>query len=685
MSWARDRRTIAKRAWLSSVLVGVAGLFCIALCDGLAGTGGQLSLFFALAGWASTKARGVALFRVLSPLVATGLFLGPLLLPIDWVSAGILLVLYLQIVKAWTSQTARDYRVSLLLALLMALLASTLTRSVWFAPTLSLLAMATPVALLGLHLWEHDEHRPHRVQALVTRRRTALALGMGPLSLSGMFVVFLLIPRFRGGYLANTDEVQSLAGFASDVQLGDIGAIKDNPSMVMRVEAEYGDGYRPRGPFYFRGMALDVFDGKSWRKSRTRTSMRPADGPPLRLRPTDLRMDILLEPLGEPVLFGVSEILGLKVPEMAVHEGMLESYRYFGEPRRIPYTVWSRETGLTQQQLRSTSSSLGDQERERLTSLPDDLDPRIRELARSIAGQEEGPLAKSRAIEKWLKEEFTYTLVPEPGQGRQHLAQFLFETRRGHCEYFATALAVLLRAEGVPAVLVSGFYGGEWNELGDYLVVRQADAHAWVEVRAGDDWVARDATPAGAISPAESGWFSQVANLFSGWWERRVLDYDLYAQAETVGGWSAFLGLRSSESSELALPKSLSVVLVMALVALMVVTRVGQFLIGERRARRVRHRGIAGLYMSALKLARKRGWRIPGALPPLESARWLRAEAGDSAAPMEELVWLHYRSRYGAEEEQELLDEARSALELLRAELVEALPVVDEGPAERYR
>lgn len=685
MNWDRDRRLVARRAWLSSVAVGVAGLVCIALCEGLAGTGGQLALVVALLGWSSRKARGVALFRVLSPLVASSLFLGPLLLPLDWVSAGILLVLYLQVVKAWTSQNASDYRVSLLLALLMALLASTLTRSVWFAPTLALLAMATPVALLGLHLWEHDEQRPHRVQALVSRRRTALTLGMGPLSLVGMFVVFLLIPRFRGGYLANTDEVQSLAGFASDVKLGDIGAIKDNPSMVMRVEAEYGDGYRPRGPFYFRGMALDVFDGKSWRKSRTRTSMRPADGPPLRLRPTDLRMDILLEPLGEPVLFGVSEIQGLKVPEMAVHEGMLESYRYFGEPRRIPYTVWSREGSLTQEQLRSSTSSLSEPERERYTALPDELDPRIRELAKSIAGEEEGPLAKSRAIEAWLKDEFTYTLVPEPGQGRQHLADFLFETRRGHCEYFATALAVLLRAEGVPAVLVSGFYGGEWNELGDYLVVRQADAHAWVEVRAGDDWVARDATPAGAISPAESGWFSQVTNLFSGWWERRVLDYDLYAQAETVGGWSAFFGLRSEESSEVALPKSLAFVLVMAIVTLMVVTRVGQFLIGERRSRVARHRGIAGLYVSARKHARKRGWRIPLALPPLAAARWLRAEAGDSAAPLEELAWLHYRTRYGSEQEGDLLEEARSALERLRIELVEALPVVDEDPSERYR
>ena len=677
MRLERDRRRIARRAWLSSIAVGLSGLTCIALCEGLAGSGGQVAIVAALAGWSKREARGVALFRVVSPLVALGLFLGPLLLPLDWVSAGILLVLYLQVVKAWTSQHARDYRISLLLALLMALLASTLTRSVWFAPTLSLLAMATPIALLCLHLWEHDELRPHRSEALVTRKRTAMALSLGPVSLVGMFVVFLLIPRFRGGYLANSNEVQSLAGFASDVKLGDIGAIKDNPSMVMRVEAEYANGYRPRGPFYFRGMALDVFDGRSWRKSRTRTSMLPADGPPSRILSEDLRMDILLEPLGESVLFGVSRIRGIKVPEMAVHEGMLDSFRYFGEPRRIPYTVWSRESGLTQKQLRSLTSSLSEAEQERYTTLPVDLDPRVKELAHQIAGEESGPFAKSLAIEEWLKSEFTYTLVPEPGEGRQPLVEFLFESRSGHCEYFATALAVLLRAEGVPAVLVSGFYGGEWNELGDYLVVRQADAHAWVEIHAGDDWLARDATPAGMISPPESGWLSQVANVFSGWWERRVLDYDLYAQAETVGGLSAFLGVGSSESSELALPKSLAIVLVMAAMVLMVVTRMGQFFLGERRERRIKARGIALLYGRARRHARRRGWRIPKALPPLEAAQWLRAEAGDSASALEDLAWLHYRSHYGPEKESDLLQEARESLELFRADLVEALPLVD--------
>ncbi len=299
-------------------------------------------------------------------------------------------------------------------------------------------------------------------------------------------------------------------------------------------------------------------------------------------------------------------------------------------------------------------------------------------------GDAEGPFAKSYAIEKWLRKEFSYTLVPEAGQARQPLSRFLFESREGHCEYFATALAVLLRAEGVPAVLVSGFYGGEWNELGDYLVVRQADAHAWVEIRVGKSWVQRDATPAGAIAPPVYGFFSQLSNVFTGWWERRVLDYDLYAQAEAVGGFSALIGLRQG-GEDLAFPKAIGATMMIGLLSLFVLSRLGGALIAEKNRRRKKKRGIAEILSRARRLARRRGWKIPVGLTPLEGAQWLRLEAGESASAMVDLAWCYYRSHYGFEGERALLIPAKDALLALRADLPEAIPPIDDADNGRYR
>jgi len=664
-----DRKKVVRRARRSTTVVGVSGLIGMLLSGGVAGTVGWVALFLCLFGWSQNKAVGAGFFRWANPIVALFLFLGPFLVGLDWVSAGILLVLYLQVYKSWTAADAKAYRTCLLLALLMSLLASTLTASLLFAPAILILALATPVALLYLHFWELDGFRPTRPEALTSRGRTVAGLSLGPVVLLGAFVFFLIIPRFRGGYLARTDQVQSLSGFASDVSLGDIGAIKDNQTMVMRVEISEVGGGSPRRNFYFRGLVLDAFDGDSWRQSTRSRSMLQAQSAPSDLRTGDLRMDVLLEALSEPVLFGIRDVLGVQVPERAIYEDSLGGFRYLGESRRIPYMVWSREPSVTRENILASDSQLEERDYRRYTALPANLDPRIPELAEAIVGDAEGPYAKSVAIEKWLRSEFTYTLVPEGKTGRQPLSDFLFETRKGHCEYFATALAVLLRAEGVPAVLVSGFYGGEWNEIGNYLVVRQADAHAWVEVRAGDTWLQRDATPTGQIAPRESGLFAQVQNFFSGWWEHRVLDYDLYAQVDTLTTFSASMGFGWNDSDPMAFPKTVMLILFFASAFFFFVSRLGRFVILGRGKRRRRKRGIAALYEKARRYASAQGWAIPEALPPLEGAEWLVGQAGHDAQPMVELAWLHYRSHYGQDSENELMGNAQELLVKLKAQL----------------
>jgi hypothetical protein len=162
------------------------------------------------------------------------------------------------------------------------------------------------------------------------------------------------------------------------------------------------------------------------------------------------------------------------------------------------------------------------------------------------------------------------------------------------------------------------------------------------------------------------------------------LDYDLYAQAEAVGGFSAFLGL-SEGGEDLAFPKAIGATLMMGMLSLFVLSRLGGALIAESQRRQKKKRGIAEILARAGRLARRRGWLIPQGLTPLEGAQWLRTEAGYCAAPMVDLAWFYYRIHYGPEDEGALLSSAKDALLALRADLPQALPPIDEVENGRYR
>ncbi len=132
--------------------------------------------------------------------------------------------------------------------------------------------------------------------------------------------------------------------------------------------------------------------------------------------------------------------------------------------------------------------------------LPPEITPRVRALAREIVRGATTDFDKAAAIERYLKEPLSYTLEMQSPRGREPIDFFLFERRKGHCEYFASAMTVLLREVGVPARNVNGFLGGEWNEYDDYIAVRAGDAHSWVEVYfSGAGWVTFDPTPGASV------------------------------------------------------------------------------------------------------------------------------------------------------------------------------------------
>src|SRR6185503_20252477 len=167
--------------------------------------------------------------------------------------------------------------------------------------------------------------------------------------------------------------------------------------------------------------------------------------------------------------------------------------------------------------------------------LPEDLDPQIRDLAQKITAEAKTPLEKVVRIEAYLKRNYKYTLTLTWNPGTKPLSAFLFNAKSGHCEYFASAMAVLLRASGVPTRMVNGFLMGDYNPIGDAYIVRESDAHSWVEVYLpGAGWTEFDPTPGSSTQP-DAGLFAQLHNYADAlglFWNTYVLTYDTDSQGQ---------------------------------------------------------------------------------------------------------------------------------------------------------
>jgi transglutaminase-like putative cysteine protease len=305
-----------------------------------------------------------------------------------------------------------------------------------------------------------------------------------------MIAMFVLFPRLPGPLWAIPGSTSSGASGLSDTMSpGDITNLGLSDEVAFRVEF---DARPPRAnDLYWRGPSLTHFNGRTWSMSLgARRGERVADSIEYRGEPTSYR--VTLQPNGRNWAFA------LDMPQQWTGDNSLRmgsDYQlgtFFGgpRPRRLDYRVTSYVDY-------SAREPLTQRERETFTALPADSSPRARALALSWLGDApNGAAIIDRAMAYLRSQPFAYTLTP-PALGAQPVDEFLFETREGFCEHYASALTVLVRAAGLPARVVTGYQGGELNSIGGYYIVRQSDAHAWTEVWLEDEgWVRIDGVAA---------------------------------------------------------------------------------------------------------------------------------------------------------------------------------------------
>lgn len=615
------------------------------------------------------------------------------------------LVLFIAVMKLFSARTNRDYLWLALIAFLEILAAATLTVDTIYLVFFFLFLVVGISTFISFEIKRGAEMArtvPLAAGTAPARRLqrslllTSLAVALGTLLLATG--LFFLLPRVTTGYLSSyAYQPQQISGFSPEVSLGDIGTIKLNPAVVMRIRAEGSDLLGLEG-VKWRGLALAHFDGHRWytpSRFAYALSQSPTGRFDLPLQPLggaaprQVRYSVLLEAISTNVMFAAAVPLQVegRFRTLGLDEaGSLLNLHYsYG---MLGYEVVSDIGQPPATLLRTLPTDYPAEVRQIYLTLPR-VDPRVVELGRQLTTAYDNPYDKAAALERYLRSEFGYTLEMPSAPEDDPIAQFLFVRRQGHCEYFASALAVLLRTQGIPARLVNGFLTGEYNEVGENYIVRASDAHTWVEAYfPGAGWVAFDPTPPDPNAGGRT-WWTTIQHYYDAvdlWWDEWVVNYDESHQwrlARNVGSalqWSWrsrwwFRQMRRELAAEInragsrlwdspyVAPFGLGLTLLLILLlrgrALRDWLRALWLLRGNGSARALSGAEATLLYQQLLRLLRRRGYPRSPAQTPLEFVASL--PQAELAAAVGEFTRLYNHARFGRRQE-----ESGRLVELLR-------------------
>lgn len=480
-------------------------------------------------------------FRYLS-----GNFVGPL----------IHFALFISIFNLFKRKEHRDWVFLYLIALSEVLFAAILTIDITFIVMLSIflfLALATLEAFEIRRsstdvLVPKDEKVVNRLGQQIQKSRIVylVVITLVMAFLIGVIAtpIFLLIPRLNTGVFASQmgTSMVSITGFSDEVEIGEVGSIKKSAEVVMRVKVRVVTENLPLGRYRWRGVTLSRYRDGKWTEPRTsrrvitknfdgyyRVGQRRDESSPM------IEQSFYIEPLNTPTIFAANEPITFddKLPQLMRNDA--DTYSTLDHNfKPINYTVYSDIYNTNPEQLRRDELPYSGEITRYYTSTAN-ISPRIADLANSITTGATNRYDKAVAIEEYLRKNYGYTLDLSRTDEPDPIVDFLFNIRKGHCEYFASSMVVMLRSQGIAARIVNGFQTGEYNDLGGFYVVRQSDAHSWVEVYfpSLDRWIEFDPTPSDGLNQYQANILSRFSKYFDAIrmiWIDYVVAYDTQRQ-----------------------------------------------------------------------------------------------------------------------------------------------------------
>src|SRR5450631_1719706 len=355
--------------------------------------------------------------------------------------------------------------------------------------------------------------------------------------------VFFLMPRMSAGYMGGYSFGTNLSsGFSDRVQLGQIGEIQQSNAVVMHIQI---DGDRVGGSdLHWRGVALADFDGRIWSNPKDQFLLQrqpdnsflvPRNNPALRSYATAnlerehlIHYRVLMEPIGTNVFFLAPWARSVSGDyRLVAGDSSGAVYDFDSQHAITRYEADSNIAAPAPAELRAAGRDYPERIAATYLRLPA-VDPRVARLAAQVTNSANNDFDKATAIENNLMTHFGYTLELPRAPVKDPIANFLFERKQGHCEYFASAMAIMLRTLGIPSRVVNGFRSDEFNDLTGNYVIRAKNAHAWVEAYfPGYGWQTFDPTPAGnGGTPQGWGRAALYVDAMASFWRDWIVSYD---------------------------------------------------------------------------------------------------------------------------------------------------------------
>ncbi|MCU1307364.1 MAG: transglutaminase-like protein [Acidobacteriaceae bacterium] len=489
----------------------------------------------------------------------------------NFVVATVHLVLFIMVVKLFSVQRDRDHVYLAVISFLMILASAVLTVDSFFLAAFCVFLLLTATTSISMEMRRSLIAAAALTEETTTgkaviaggsdnsgrRMATSMSFAGAVLVVSivcGAAGIFFILPRISSGYLSKLASQSGFSsGFSDEVTLGDIGRIQQLDTLVMHVQ--FAEGTRIPPNLKWRGIALNVFDGKHWsNRARYLATRTEIDGR-LDLQATRFRLliagnptvdprkyptlnyRVAMQPIGTNVFFVLPVLNNLTSP---LREVALDTSGAIirNDPTRQIRSYTGSSTIMEPSALERASQS-----RDYPAGIAQDylqlppLNPRIPQLAGDITKNAKSVYGKAEAMERYLQNQYGYTLemVATPADS-DPLSFFLFTRKKGHCEYFSSAMAIMLRTQGIPSRIVNGFRNGEYNDISGSYIVRAKDAHSWVEAYIpGYGWTSFDPTPSVVVGE-RSTWSRMLlyADAMREFWNEWIVNYD-FSHQESLG------------------------------------------------------------------------------------------------------------------------------------------------------
>lgn len=546
--------------------------------------------------------------------------------------AGLALLTVMASFKLLESQTHRDALIVIFLSYFLVVTHFLFSQSIFIALYMIFTILFLTASLITLN--ERNIKIPWKI-------RFKLSASIIGYSIPLMIILFILVPRVPGPLWGLTHEQRSgITGLSDHMSPGNISNLIQDNSVAFRVDFE-GD-IPPQRDLYWRGPVMSRFNGKTWFQT-TQKKNRPSK---VQSYGTRYDYNMTLEAHGKRWL------LPLDLPSGIIQESTITSDFEMKSTKVINDLKKYSLTSYTQSQF---GLDMSFEEIIWHMEYPKNINKKTIAYGQELRAQFNDDRALvAHVLEQFRTQEYFYTLSP-PLLNKEPVDDFLFNTKRGFCEHYSSSFALLMRSAEIPARVVTGYQGGELNKAGNYLIIRQSDAHAWTEVWFEDTgWTRID--PTAAVSPDRveknidaalkdedvSFQFKTkstlIGDLLFSWdnvqyqWNNWVLNYNQTKQKNFLKDLG--LGIKSTAD------------MVIALVILLTLVTLGYAFISWYKNRPAKPEYYEKLFTSLLNKTKKAGYPINQAESPSEYLKRIQMTLGDNKNKISTAINLYIRIKY---------------------------------------